>query len=104
METSRDGTSKSGDAPLSKNVPLHAPETLRWIMQHPKRGTPYTVRSLAEKAHCASATIGHLLVGRQTRTDESTAHRIAEALGCETSALFTLPPSTDLIESSADAT
>lgn len=87
---------------MSNRVPLHAPETLRWIMQHPKRGTPYTVRSLADAARCKPATIGHLLVGRQLRTDETTAHRIAEALGCETSALFTLTSSTDLDGSSAE--
>lgn len=81
---------------MSNRVPLHAPATLRWIMQHPRRGTPYTVRALAEAAQCKPATIGHLLSGRYRRTEEETAFRIAEALGCDAEALFILSPSTDL--------
>lgn len=81
---------------MSNRVPLHAPATLRWIMQHPGRGTPYTVRSLAAAAHCKPATIGDLLSGRYRRTSRDTALRIAEALGCDAEALFTLVTSTDL--------
>jgi DNA-binding MurR/RpiR family transcriptional regulator len=77
------------------HVPLHDPETLRWIMQHPRRGTPYTVRELAEAAHCKPATIGHLLAGRYQRTAEPTAVRIAAALGCEIAALFVPSSSMD---------
>lgn len=67
-------------------------------MAHPHRGTPYTVRSLAAAAQCKPATIGHLLSGRYRRTSRHTALRIAEALGCEASALFALPASLDLDE------
>lgn len=88
--------------PLSNRVPLHAPDTLRWIMQHPGRGTPYTIRALAAAAHCQPATIGHLLSGRYRRTEAKTAIRIAEALGCEIAALFTLPASMDLDELSGN--
>lgn len=68
-------------------------------MQHPARGAPYSVRALAAAAECKPATIGHLLSGRYRRTDQSTAIRIAEALGCEPTALFALTPSLDLAES-----
>lgn len=80
---------------MPTRVPLHDPNTLRWIMQHPGRGTPYTVRELAAEAHCQPATIGHLLAGRYQRTSESTASRIAAALGCEMAALFVPSSSTD---------
>jgi hypothetical protein len=80
---------------VPSRVPLHDPNTLRWIMQHPGRGTPYTVRELAAEARCQPATIGHLLAGRYQRTAESTASRIAAALGCEMAALFVPTPSTD---------
>jgi plasmid maintenance system antidote protein VapI len=87
---------------LSNRVPLHAPEALRFIMSHPGRGTPYTVRSLAEAADCKPATIGHLLSGRQRSTDQATALRIAGALGCDAGALFILPSSTDLDKTSKE--
>lgn len=67
-------------------------------MKHPQRGTPYSVRTLAVAAQCKPATIGHLLSGRYRRTSRQTALRIAEALGCEASALFALPSSLDLDE------
>jgi len=80
---------------LSNRVPLHSPATLRWIMDHPGRGTPYTVRALAAAAQCKPATIGHLLSGRYRQTAKDTALRVAEALGCEANVLFMITPSTD---------
>jgi plasmid maintenance system antidote protein VapI len=67
-------------------------------MDHPGRGIPYTVRTLASAAHCKPATIGHLLSGRYRRTSRETAFRIAEALGCPTEALFTVAASPDVDE------
>lgn len=64
-------------------------------MDHPGRGDPYTVRSLADAAHCKPATIGHLLAGRYRRTETETANRIAETLGCTPATLFTPSASTD---------
>ncbi|MFE6868370.1 helix-turn-helix domain-containing protein [Kitasatospora sp. NPDC057692] len=84
--------------PLSSRVPLHAPATLRWVMRHPGRGAPFSVRALAVEAGCKPATIGHLLSGRYRRTEEETARRIARALGCEPAVLFLLPSSTNLDE------
>lgn len=98
MDASRDGTSKSGDAPLSNRALLHDPATLRWIMEHPGRGDPYSVRTLAVAAGCNPATIGHLRSGRYRRTGMETALRIAMALGCEPRALFALPSSMNLDE------
>ncbi|MGW4810495.1 hypothetical protein ACWEPB_02470 [Kitasatospora cineracea] len=74
---------------------LHDPETLRWVMQHPGRGEPYTVRTLAKAADCNPATIGHLLAGRQESTAKLRAERIARALGCSTRTLFMSAASTD---------
>lgn len=84
---------------MPTRVPLHDPATLRWIMKHPGRGTPFSVRTLAAAARCNPATIGHLLSGRYRRTSEDTARRITEALGCELAAVFVPSSSTDLDES-----
>lgn len=86
---------KTETTTLPTRVPLHAPETLRWIMQHPGRGTPYTVRELASAVACSPATISHLLTGRYRRTEATRARLIAEELGCEQAALFAPMPSTD---------
>lgn len=64
-------------------------------MQHPGRGEPYTVRTLAKAADCNPATIGHLLAGRQESTAKLRAERIARALGCSTRTLFMSAASTD---------
>lgn len=71
-------------------------------MDHPGRGEPYTVRSLAEAADCAPATIGHLLAGRQKATATPKARRITEALGCTHSTVFLSPASTDQADASTD--
>jgi plasmid maintenance system antidote protein VapI len=71
-------------------------------MQHPGRGTPYTVRTLAREAQCQPATIGHLLSGRYRRTEEAAARRIADALGCPADALFAIKASTDLDETATN--
>ncbi|WP_407697867.1 helix-turn-helix domain-containing protein [Streptomyces kaniharaensis] len=68
-------------------------------MKHPGCGSPFSVRTLAAAAGCKPAAIGHLVSGRYRRTSEERARRIAEVLGCEPTALFALPPSTDLDES-----
>lgn len=68
-------------------------DLMRRIMQHPGRGTSYSVRTLAEAVGCSPTTIGHLLSGQRVDADMQHAHRIAEALGVAVLVLFAPPPS-----------
>lgn len=68
-------------------------EVLRWLMQHPGRGVPYTVRSLACAARCSHALVGHLLSGKRKTCDVAIARSIAEALGVAVLVLFAPPAS-----------
>jgi hypothetical protein len=68
-------------------------DLLRRIMQNPGRGTPYTVRSLAQAADCTSSIIDHLRSGRQKTVPVHQAHAIAEALGVAVLVLFAPPAS-----------
>lgn len=63
-------------------------ELLRKIMDHPGRGTPHTVRSLAEASGCSRGRVGHLLSGKQDSTYMDEAHAITEALGVAVLVLF----------------
>lgn len=69
-----------------RNRPL-----FRYLMEHPGRGTPYTVRDLAEVAACPASTVGHLRSGRQDAVDSDVAENLAEALGVAILVLF-VPP------------
>ncbi|PAU47384.1 hypothetical protein CK936_19055 [Streptomyces albireticuli] len=69
-------------------------EWLQFAMHHPGRGTPFTVRSLAQAVGLSHhSTIGHLLSGRQVDCDPAIAHAIAEAVGVAVLVLFAPPPS-----------
>ena len=68
-------------------------DLMRRIMQHPGRGTSYSVRTLAEAASCSPTTVGHLLSGKRVDADVHHAHRIAEALGVAVLVLFAPPSS-----------
>jgi hypothetical protein len=79
---------------LNVRYDLRDPNTLRSVMEHPGRGTPYSIRELAEtvglKGH---ALIGHLLTGERKDCDVAIAHAIAEAVGVAVLVLFAPPAS-----------
>ncbi|MER5461599.1 XRE family transcriptional regulator [Streptomyces sp. NPDC002668] len=73
---------------------LRDPKILRWTMDHPGRGTPYSIRELAETVGLTHhALIGHLLTGERQDCDITTAHRIAGAVGVAILVLFAPPAS-----------
>lgn len=72
---------------------------LRWCMDHPGRGRPYSIRDLAETVGLSHhSMIGHLLNGRRAECDADLAHRIAEAVGVAVLTLFAPPPSPNEID------
>lgn len=75
-------------------------DLLRRIMEHPGRGVPHTIRSLAETVSCSPATVGHLLSGEQATARMEHAHAIAESLGVAVLVLF-MPPASPNLDSSS---
>lgn len=57
-------------------------------MDHPGRGVPYSVRTLAEASRCTTGLIEKLLTGRQKSATVNDAHSIAEAVGVTVLVLF----------------
>lgn len=82
---------------MSRRYALRNPNILRWVMDHPGRGAPYSVRSLAEAAGCSPSLIGGLLTGRQKTADMQDAHAIAEAGGVAVLVLFAPPATPDCV-------
>jgi hypothetical protein len=78
---------------LTVRYKLRDRRILQWIMQHPGRGTPYTIRSLAREASLSTSLIGHLHSGHRDDVDMVDAHNIAEALGVAILVLFAPPSS-----------
>lgn len=75
---------------------LRNPKILRWCMDHPARGAPFTVRTLAALiGHRHHSTVGHLLTGERTEIDAGDARAIAEAVGVGVLVLFDPPSSPD---------
>lgn len=66
---------------------------LRWIMEYPGRGAPYSVRSLADRSGVSRTQVGNLLIGRKLDLEVVDAHRISEALGVAVLVLFAPPSS-----------
>jgi hypothetical protein len=81
---------------------LRSLQVFRWIMEHPGRGAPYSVRALAEAASAAPSTVGHLVSGRATACDMDTAHALSEALGVAVLVLFAPPASPKSNDSDSD--
>lgn len=73
---------------MSRRYDLRSPEILRWVMDHPGRGAPYSIRTLAQAAGCSPALIDKLLAGRQKSAGMEDAHAIAEAGGVALLVLF----------------
>lgn len=85
---------------MSARYSLRDPKILRWVMDHPGRGTPYSIRQLAEAIGLSHhALIGHLLTGERSDCSTETAHRIAEALGVAVLVLFAPSASPETNES-----
>jgi len=68
-------------------------DILRWIMNHPGTGVPYTTRTLGDAAGCSHSLVGRLLSGATTSTTADTAHALSEALGTAVLVLFAPPTS-----------
>lgn len=68
-------------------------EILRWCMDHPGRGTPFSIRTLAEAVGCSHSLIGHLLTGERKDVERNDAHTIAEVVGVAILVLFAPPSS-----------
>jgi transcriptional regulator with XRE-family HTH domain len=62
-------------------------------MDHPGRGAPYSVRTLAEASGCKPGLIGGLLSGRQKTADVDEVIAIVETLGVTINPLFAPPSS-----------
>ncbi|MFF9175913.1 helix-turn-helix domain-containing protein [Streptomyces sp. NPDC014793] len=66
-------------------------DTFKKIMEAPGRGTPYTVRDLADASGVSRSQIGRLLTRDLTHLDVNDAHSVSEALGVAVLVLF-MPP------------
>ncbi|HCA85501.1 MAG TPA: hypothetical protein DEQ61_08410 [Streptomyces sp.] len=79
---------------MSERYKLRNREWLQFVMQHPGRGTPYTVRSLAASIGLSHhSQVGHLHSGERDDCDRDVAHAIAEAVGVAVLVLFAPPAS-----------
>lgn len=80
-------------------------EILQHCLQHPGRGTSYSVRSLASAIGLSHhSLIGHLLTGERTECDRDVAHDIAEAVGVAVLVLFAPPATPDQTGTDRDRT
>lgn len=61
---------------------------LKWVMDHPGRGVPYSVRTLAKASGCPTGLIERLLTGRQKTAVVDQAHSLTEAVGVALLVLF----------------
>lgn len=78
---------------MSYRYNLRDRRILRWVMDHPGRGAPYSVRTLAADSGAPAALIERLLTGRQKTAPMAHAHSISEALGTALLVLFAPSPS-----------
>lgn len=60
-------------------------------MEHPGRGIPHTVRSLAEASGISRSQVGRLHAGELDNLDVLDAHAVAKALGVGVQVIF-MPP------------
>lgn len=82
---------------------LRDPKILKWVMDHPGRGKPHTIRSLSEAVGLTHhSAIGHLVSGRTHECDYDVAHAIAREVGVAVLVLFAPPASPDTNEPSTN--
>ncbi|WP_406502115.1 helix-turn-helix domain-containing protein [Streptomyces sp. NBC_01590] len=60
-------------------------------MEHPGRGAPYSIRTLAEASGISRSQIGRLVNGELPDLPVNEAHQLSEALGVAVLVLF-MPP------------
>ena len=72
---------------------LRSKQTLRWVMDHPGRGVPFSTRTLAAEIGRHHSLIGHLLTGERRHVEADDAQAIAEAVGVAILVLFAPPAS-----------
>lgn len=88
---------------MSARYKLRSKGVLQHCMQHPGRGTPFTVRSLAAAIGLTHhSLVGHLHSGERDECDRDVAHAIAGAVGVAVLVLFAPPASPDPNESSTE--
>jgi hypothetical protein len=66
-------------------------EYFKETMEHPGRGVPYSVRTLAEASGVSRSQIGRLVAGDLPDLPVNEAHAVATALGVAVLVIF-LPP------------
>lgn len=71
------------------------PAVIRYVMEHPARGIPYTVRELAPKLGCSIGTLSHMRHDQRGTFPALLAERFAEAVGVEVEVLFAPPLSAE---------
>lgn len=81
--------------PRPLRVSVIDPAAIRHVMEHPTRGTRWSVRELAAVLGCSIGTLGHMRTGGRQTVPVELAERFAEAVGVEPTVLFVSPVSTD---------
>lgn len=88
---------------MSPRYKLRDPGALRYCMDNPGRGRPFSVRTLADAAGLRGhSLIGHLLTGERREASVDDAHAIAEAVGVAVLVLFAPPASPNPNEPAID--
>lgn len=64
------------------------PQVIRYVMEHPARQTPWSVREMAPALGCSIGTLSHMRTGARATVQAELAERFAEAVGVETTVLF----------------
>jgi hypothetical protein len=72
---------------------LRSKEILRWVMDHPGRGVPFSIRALASAIGRHPSLVGHLLTGERDDAESEDAQAISEAVGVALLVLFAPPAS-----------
>lgn len=75
---------------------LRNAQIFKWIMEHPGRGKPYSIRTLAYASGCSRGVVEKLANGTQSTADVDDAHSLVEALGVALLVLFAPSASPDL--------
>lgn len=87
---------------MSRRYTLRDSDKFRWIMEHPGRGIPYSVRTLAEASGCKPGLVQKLASGKQPTADVLDAHALVEALGVCLLVLFAPPLTPNRVTSTTE--
>jgi hypothetical protein len=64
------------------------PAIIKYVMEHPARRVPWTLRELAPILGCSIGTLSHMRTGSRASIPAELAERFSEAVGVETAVLF----------------